>query len=163
MAGTFSQIYIQLVFAVKGRNSLILPDWEERLFRYMAGIVKRKGQKMIAINGTPDHVHVVIGLCPSYCLSDLVRELKKSSSEFVNLNRLSRFRFSWQEGYGAFSYSRSHIDRVVKYVLNQKAHHQTVTFKREYVDFLEHFAIVHDKSYLFAWIQNGDLQEVKGL
>ena len=153
MAGTFSQIYIQIVFAVKGRNSLIHSEWEERLYQYITGIVRSKEQKMLAISGVPNHIHFFIGMKPSCCLSDLVREVKKSSNEFVNDNRLSKFNFSWQEGYGAFSYSHSHIDIVAKYVLNQKAHHKKVTFKEEYIDFLKKFEIEHDEKYLFEWIE----------
>jgi REP element-mobilizing transposase RayT len=152
MPGTFSQIYIQVVFAVKGRESLIHKEWEERLYQYITGIVRTKEQKLIAINGMPDHIHVFIGMKPSCCLSDLVREIKKSSNDFINENNLSRFRFSWQEGYGAFSYSHSQIDAVAKYILNQKEHHKKVTFKEEYVDFLKKFEIEHDEKYLFNWI-----------
>jgi len=153
MAGTFSQIYIQVVFAVKGRDCLIHSEWEERLYQYITGIVRSKEQKMLAINGMPNHIHFFIGMKPGCCLSDLVREVKKSSNEFVNDNRLSKFNFSWQEGYGAFSYSHSQIDLVAKYVLNQKAHHKKVTFKEEYIDFLKKFEIEHNEKYLFEWIE----------
>lgn len=152
MAGTFSQIYIQLVFAVKGRESLINKEWEERLYQYITGIVRAKEQKLIGINGMPDHIHVFIGMKPSCCLSDLVREIKKSSNDFVKENNLSKFKFSWQEGYGVFSYSHSQIDAVAKYILNQKEHHKKVTFKEEYIDFLKKFEIEHDEKYLFNWI-----------
>lgn len=152
MAGTFSQIYIQVVFAVKGRESLIQKEWEERLYQYITGIIRAKEQKLIAINGMPDHIHVFIGMKPSCCLSDLVREIKKSSNDFINENNLSKFRFNWQEGYGAFSYSHSQIDAVAKYILNQKEHHKKVTFKKEYIDFLKKFEIEHDEKYLFNWV-----------
>ena len=153
MPGTFSQIYIQIIFAVKGRGSLIYSDWEERLYQYITGIVRGKEQKMIAINGMPDHIHIFIGMKPSCCLSDLVREIKKASNEFINENKLSNFRFSWQEGYGAFSYSHSQIDNVVKYVMNQKQHHRKVSFREEYVDFLKKFEIEHDDKFLFEWVK----------
>jgi REP element-mobilizing transposase RayT len=153
LADTFTQIYIQVVFAVKGRKSLIHPDWEERLYQYITGIVRSKKQKIIAISGTPDHIHFFMGMKPNCCLSDLVREIKKSSNEFVNENKLSKFKFSWQEGFGAFSYSHSQIDLVAKYVLKQKAHHQAITFKKEYLDFLKRFDIVHDEKYLFEWFE----------
>ncbi len=149
MPDTYSQIYIQIVFAVKGRNSLIYPEWEDRLFQYMTGIVRSKKQKMIAINGTPDHIHFFIGMKPNCCLSDLVREVKKSSNEFVNENQLSKFKFSWQEGFGAFSYGHSQIDLVAKYVLNQKVHHKKMTFKEEYIGFLKKFEIAFEEKYLF--------------
>lgn len=110
---TFSQIYIQIVFAVKGRDSLINSMWEERLYKYLTGIVQKKEQKMLAINGMPDHIHFLIGMKPSCCLSDLVREIKKSSNEFIKENKLTKFRFNWQEGFGAFSYSHSQLDIVI--------------------------------------------------
>ncbi len=152
MAGTFSQIYIQIVFAVKGRGSLINASWEEELYKYMTGIVQNKGQKILAINGMPDHIHVFIGMKPSCCLSDLVREIKKASNEFVNEKKFSKFKFQWQEGYGAFSYSHSNLDNVVKYVLNQKEHHKKKSFKEEYLEFLEKFEIEFKDEYLFEWI-----------
>lgn len=153
MSGTFSQIYIQVVFAVKGRECLIHSSWEERLYQYMTGIVRAKGQKMLAINGMPDHVHFFIEMKSVCCLSDLVREVKKSSNEFINENKLSGFRFNWQEGYGCFSYSHSQIDNVIKYILNQKEHHKKVIFKDEYINFLKKFEIVYAEKYLFDWIE----------
>src|SRR5687768_16284226 len=132
MAGTYSQIYIQVVFAVQGRESLIHASWEEELFKYITGIVQNKNQKMLAINGMPDHIHFVIGMKPSICLSDLVREVKKSSNEFVKKQRFTKFNFEWQEGFGAFSYSHSQLDKLIAYVMNQKEHHKKTTFKDEY-------------------------------
>ena len=152
MAGTFSQIYIQIVFAVEHRNSLISPEWEEELYKYITGIVQNKGQKMLAINGMPDHIHVFIGMKPSCCLSDLVREIKKSSNVFIKEKKFSKFKFNWQEGYGAFSYSHSAIDNVIKYVINQKEHHRKQSFKEEYVAFLNKFKIEFKDEYLFKWI-----------
>ena len=149
---TFSQIYIQVVFAVKNRDALIATSWEERLYQYITGIVQNKGQKMLAINGMPDHIHFLIGMKPSCCLSDLVREVKKASNEMINENKLSKFKFNWQEGYGAFSYSHSHIDNVAKYVMNQKEHHKKISFKEEYIDFLKKFEIEYDEKYLFDWM-----------
>ncbi|MDQ8003551.1 MAG: IS200/IS605 family transposase [Pedobacter sp.] len=152
MAGTFSQIYIQIVFAVKGRESLINSIWEEDLYKYISGIVKNKEQKMLAINGMPDHIHFLVGLKPSCCLSDLVREIKKSSNEFVNEKHYSKFRFQWQEGYGAFSYSHSLLDDVIAYISCQKEHHKKKTFKQEYKEFLVKFNIEHKDEYLFEWL-----------
>ena len=149
---TFSQIYIQVVFAVKNRGALIATSWEERLYQYITGIVQNKGQKMLAINGMPDHIHFFIVMKPSCCLSDLVREVKKASNEMINENKLSKFKFNWQEGYGAFSYSHSHIDNVAKYVMNQKEHHKKISFKEEYIDFLKKFEIEYDEKYLFDWM-----------
>ena len=156
MSGTFSQIYIQIVFAVKGRACLIHSHFEERLYMYISGIVKSKGQKMFAINGTADHIHLFIGIKPSCCISDLVREIKKASNEFINQNNQHRFKFSWQEGYGAFSYGHSQIDVVVKYIMNQKEHHRKKSFKDEYVAFLRKFEIDFDEKFLFSWIEDND-------
>jgi len=153
MPGTFSQIYIQIVFAVQNRNALINLLWEERLYQYITGIVQKKDQKMIAINGMPDHIHLFIGMKPSCCLSDLVREVKKSSNNFINDNQLSKYKFDWQEGYGAFSYGQSQIDVVAKYILNQKKHHRKQSFKEEYIQFLEKFNIEYQDKYLFDWLE----------
>ena len=150
--GTFSQIYIQIVFAVHGRNSIIKVEWEEELYKYITGIVQNKGQKMLAINGSFDHIHLFIGMKPSCRLSDLVREVKKSSNVFINEKRFSRYKFEWQEGYGSFSYSHSAIGNVVKYIMNQKAHHKKRTFKEEYLDLLKKFEIDYKEEYLFEWI-----------
>jgi putative transposase len=152
MANTFSQIYIQLVFAVQHRNALIDTIWEEHLYQYITGIIQNKGQKLIAINGMPDHIHIFIGLKPSCCISDLVREIKKSSSIFIRENNFSKQPFNWQEGFGAFSYSHSHIDMVYKYIINQKEHHKKHSFKEEYLDFLKKFEIQYDSEYVFEWI-----------
>ncbi|MFN8335953.1 MAG: IS200/IS605 family transposase [Cyclobacteriaceae bacterium] len=153
MADTFSQIYIQIVFAVQNRDSAINPIWEEELYKYIAGIVRNKEQKLLAINGMPDHIHIFIGMKPSCRISDLVREIKKSSTEFIKENKFCRGKFSWQEGYGAFSYSHSHIDSVVKYILNQKEHHTIKSFKAEYIEFLRRFEIEYNEQYLFKWIE----------
>jgi putative transposase len=153
MPGTFSQIYIQIVFAVKGRQSLINSDWEDELHKYMAGIIKNKQQKMLAINGMPDHVHILIGMKPSCCLSDLVREIKKSSNEFVNEKKYSKFKFQWQEGFGAFSYSHASLDDVIAYINNQKSHHKKQSFKEESKEFLTQFQIEHKEEFLFDWIE----------
>lgn len=153
MAGTFSQIYIQVVFAVKNRDCLILSSWEEELYKYIAGIIKNKEQKLLAINGTSDHIHFLIGMKPSCCLSDLVREIKKSSNEFINGKKYSKFKFHWQEGYAAFSYSHSALDNVIAYIVNQKLHHKKQTFKEEYIEFLIKFQIEHKDEYLFEWIE----------
>ncbi len=149
---TFSQIYIQVVFAVKGRDSLIAQTWEGELYKYITGIITNKGQKLLAINGMPDHIHILIGMKPSCCLSDLVREVKKSSNEFIKEKKFTRFNFQWQEGYGAFSYSHSALDNVIAYIHNQKEHHIKKSFKEEYVEFLEKFKIEYKQEYLFEWI-----------
>ncbi|MFV5684897.1 IS200/IS605 family transposase [Flavobacterium sp. GB2R13] len=154
MSGTFSQIYIQIVFAVKGRQSLINNSWEEELYKYITGIVQNKGQKMLAINGMPDHIHIFIGMKPSCCLSDLVREVKKSSNEFIKDKKFCSRIFSWQEGYGAFSYSHSALDNVIAYIMDQKEHHHVKTFEEEYLNMLKIFEIEFKDEYLFEWIQD---------
>lgn len=150
---TYTQIYIQIVFAVQGRESLIQTDWEERLYKYITGIVQKREQKILAINGMPDHIHFFIGMKPSCVLSDLIREVKKSSNEFINDNKFTKFKFKWQEGYGAFSYSHSQLDDVIAYITNQKEHHKKKTFKDEYIDFLKKFEVQYDEKYLFEWIE----------
>jgi putative transposase len=149
---TYSQIYIQVVFAVKGRESLIQQTWEEELYKYISGIVRNKEQKLLAINGMPDHIHFLIGMNPTCCLSDLVREIKKSSNEFIKEKKFCKFKFQWQEGYGAFSYSHSNLDNVIGYINNQKEHHKKRSFKEEYIDFLKKFEIEFKNEYLFEWI-----------
>jgi REP element-mobilizing transposase RayT len=150
---TYSQIYIQTVFAVKRRESLIGSEWEEELYKYITGVVRNKEQKMLAINGMPDHIHLLIGMKPSCCLSDLVREIKKSSNEFINDKKFSKYKFSWQEGFGAFSYSHSQLDKVIAYINNQKTHHEKKTFRQEYLGFLKKYEVSYDERYLFEWIE----------
>lgn len=145
---TYSQIYIHLVFSVKHREPLIHAEWEERLYRYITGIVQNKGQKMMAINGMPDHVHMLIGMKPSCNLADLVREVKKSSNAFIKEQCFSKFKFEWQEGYGAFSYAHRDTPSVIAYIQNQKEHHRKRTFMEEYRDFLAEFNVEYDEKYL---------------
>lgn len=153
MAGTFTQIYIQVVFAVRGRESVIHSSWEQEIYKYISGIVRNKDQKMLAINGMPDHLHYLIGMKPSCCLSDLVREIKKSSNDFIKEKEFSPYKFQWQEGYGAFSYSHSSLDKVIGYIQKQKEHHQKQTFKEEYTKMLRKFQIEFRDEYLFEWIE----------
>lgn len=151
MPGTFSQIYIQIVFAVKGRENLIADNWKTELHKYIAGIIRGKGQKPIIVNGMPDHIHALVGLKPAMALSDLVRDIKNNATNFVNEHRFVKGKFAWQESYGAFSYSHSHIGRVYDYILNQEKHHQMKTFKQEYIEFLKIFELEYDEKYLFDW------------
>jgi putative transposase len=153
MAGTYSQIYIQIVFAVRGRKNLLQKEWRADVFKYMSGIIRNKGHKPIIVNGVSDHVHVFVGLKPSMALSDLVRDIKNNSSNFINDNNWIKGRFCWQEGYGAFSYSHSQIAYVYNYILNQETHHARQPFKDEYLDFLQKFEIEHDVKYLFEWME----------
>ena len=152
MGDVFSQIYMHIVFAVQNRNSLIGGEWESELYKYITGIVQNKGQKMLAINGTSDHIHILIGMKPSCCLSDLIREIKKSSNEFIKDKRFTKYRFQWQEGYGVFSYNHSNLGNVIEYIDKQKEHHKKKTFKEEYEEILHKFEIEYKQEYLFKWI-----------
>jgi REP element-mobilizing transposase RayT len=153
MPGTFSQIYIQVVFAVKGRLNLISPNWKDELHKYIAGIIKGKNQKPIIVNGMPDHIHVLIGLKPSMVISDLVRDIKNNSTNFINDSKFTKGKFSWQEGYGAFSYSHSQIDNVYNYILNQEKHHERKSFREEYFEILKKYEIDYNEKYLFDWVE----------
>jgi len=152
MANTYSQVYIHIVFAVKGRQNLIHANIREELHKYITGIITNRDQKLLSIFCMPDHTHMLIGLKPSISISDLVRDIKAGSSKFINDNKLIKGRFSWQEGFGVFSYSRSQIDTVIKYIQNQEKHHHQKSFKDEYIEFLEKFAVEYDEKYLFEWI-----------
>lgn len=156
---TFSQLYIQIVFAVRGREWLIHPSWEDELYKYITGIVQNKEQKMLIINGMPDHIHIVLGMKPTCSLSDLVREIKKSSNAFINDRKLCAGKFSWQEGFGSFSYSRKDLDRVINYVRNQKQHHRTFNFRKEYDELLAENLITPNKKYYKEWFQSCGLPE----
>ena len=154
MANTYSQIYIQIVFAVQNRNALIQPTWEEEIYKYITGIVQNKGQKMLEINGTSNHIHFFIGMKPTCCLSDLVCEIKKSSNTFIKEKRFTPYNFQWQEGFGAFSYGHSQLTDVIQYIKKQKDHHKKRTFKEEYLAFLKVFDVEFKNEYLFQWIEN---------
>ena len=152
MANTYTQIYIHVVFAVQERACLMRREWREELFKYIGGILNNQGIKLIAIGGVEDHIHILIGLNPNIALSDLVRVVKANSSKYINEKGFVRGKFHWQEGFGAFSYSRSQIDTVAKYVLSQEEHHANKSFKAEYVDILNRFGVEYDERYLFKWI-----------
>ncbi|MCX6230056.1 MAG: IS200/IS605 family transposase [Bacteroidetes bacterium] len=149
MPNTFTQITIHLIFSVKNRNALITKSFREQLHKYITGIITNQKQKLLAINAMPDHIHILIGLSPSTSLSDLVREIKSESSRHINENKLSEIKFNWQEGFGAFSYSRSQRDNVINYILNQEKHHKKLNFKEEYLNILEKFEIEYEEKYLF--------------
>ena len=151
MPGTFSKLYIQYVFAVKGRQNAILPVFEKELFSYIAGIIKNKEQKPLAINGMPDHVHILVGLKPAMRIADLIRDIKNNSTNFINEHGWLRQKFSWQEGYGAFSYSESNFGQVIDYIRNQKEHHKRRSFQQEYTLLLKKFNIEFDDKYLFEF------------
>jgi REP element-mobilizing transposase RayT len=153
MSGTYSQIYIQVVFAVKGRENLISNRWKDELHKYIAGIIQAKGQKSIIVNGMGDHIHCFIGLKPSIAISDLVIDIKNNSSKFVNERGFIKTKFQWQEGYGVFSYANSQVESVFNYILNQEEHHKKRNFKEEYIEFLNKFQIDYKPEYLFDWIE----------
>ena len=151
MANTYTQLYIQIVFAVKGRQNLVSEKWRDRLEKYICGIINKNESKPLAIYCNPDHIHLLIGLHPSISISDMARDIKSNSSKWINENKWVMGKFSWQEGYGAFSYSNSQIDNVIKYILNQPEHHNKVTFKNEYLSMLQKSEIDYDERYLFEW------------
>jgi len=149
MANTYTQIYVQVVFAVEGRQNLIARERKEELQKYMTGIVFRQGQKLLAINCMPDHVHILLGLEPNIALSDLVGDIKTGSTNHINEQKWFPGRFCWQTGFGAFSYSRSQLDDVVRYIENQERHHAKKSFRDEYLEFLQKFNVPYDERYVF--------------
>jgi len=154
MAGTYSQIYIHYVCAVKGRENLLLKPWRDEVFKYMSGIIKGKNQKPIIVNGVADHVHIFVGLIPVMRISDLIRDIKNNSSNFINQQKFLSGKFSWQEGYGAFSYAHSQVEKVYEYILNQEEHHRKKTFQEEYKEFLQKFDVEYKEKYMFEWLDN---------
>ena len=149
MANTYTQIHLQIIFAVKYRQALILPEWKIRLHQYISGIVRNHRHKMLAINSMPDHLHMLIGFRPHQSLADLMSKVKGDSSEWINLEHLTKKQFRWQEGYGAFSYTKSLVHTVANYIDNQEEHHRKKTFLEEYTDFLKEFEVEYDEQYIF--------------
>ncbi len=149
MANTYSQIHLQFVFAVKHRYSLISSVWKQELYLYISGIVENNGHKLLAINGMPDHIHIFIGMRPTQSVSDLLQDIKRNSSLWINKRGFVKGKFEWQEGYGAFSYSKSHVKNVIEYIHKQEEHHKKHTFKEEYLEFLKKFEIEYDEKYIF--------------
>ncbi len=154
MANTYTQLYIQIVFAVKGRQNLIFKNRKDELYKYITGIVTNEGQKLIAINGMSDHIHILLGLKPDKSLSDLVRDIKANSSRFINEKKWIDGKFEWQTGFGAFSYSHSQLTNVINYIQNQEEHHKKKTFKDEYLTFLKSYNIDYEEKYIFNEIEN---------
>jgi REP element-mobilizing transposase RayT len=144
-------MYIQIVFAVKRRQNLIQKNWKDELHKYICGIVNGKGQKVYAIGGVEDHIHILVSIKPNISISDLVRDIKANSSKWINENEFVRGKFQWQEGFGAFSYAQSQLDNVIAYINNQEQHHQKKKFKDEYLTLLQKFDIEYDEKYLFDW------------
>jgi putative transposase len=153
MANTYTQIYLQLIFAVKDRLSLIDPEWKDELYKYITGIIQKNNHKLIAINGIPNHIHILIGYKPYQSIPDLLQDIKGYSSKWINKKGLVRGKFVWQAGYGAFSYSFSQLDNVAKYIKNQEQHHKKKTFREEYLEFLEEFNVPYDERYILKDIE----------
>ncbi len=151
MANTYTQILIQLVFSPKHRDSLIQKSWKNELEKYITSIVQNNGHKLLAVSAMPDHVHILLGYKVTQLIPDLVEEIKTSTNLWINQNKLLRFKFDWQKGYGAFSYSKRQLDVVVKYVMNQEEHHRKKTFKKEYHEFLQEFEIEFNEKYVFEF------------
>lgn len=149
MANTYTQIHIQFVFAVKFRNAVIKPSWKDELYKYITGIVQNNKHKLLAINGMPDHIHILIGMRPSQSISELMQDIKANSSKWINKRGFLKTRFEWQEGYGAFSYSKSQLKKVALYIENQEEHHKQKTFLEEYVELLKKFEVDFDTKYIF--------------
>lgn len=148
MANTFTQIYLHIVFAVQNRTSLIQLEWRDELYKYITGIVKNNKHKLIAINGTANHIHIAIGYKPHQLIPDLLQDIKGNSSKWINEKRLVKGKFKWQAGYGAFSFSHSHIDAVSQYIINQEEHHKRKTFREEYIQLLKKYDVSFDEKYI---------------
>jgi REP element-mobilizing transposase RayT len=153
MDSVFSQLYIQLVFAVKNRQALISPSWENDLYKYATKMIENRGHKLLAIGGMPDHIHIFIGLKPTESISELVREIKKTTNNFIQEKRLSPYKFEWQSGFGAFTYSRSHISAVCQYIHDQKRHHSEKTFQMEFIKMIQDFEVDLEWKKLFHFFE----------
>ncbi len=153
MANTYTQIHIQCVFAVQNRDCIIRNVWKDELYKYISGVIQNNGHKILAINGMPDHVHVFFGMRPVQSLSDLMQDVKGDSSRWINEKGFVKTKFSWQEGYGAFSYSKSHVNNVISYIRNQEEHHRKKTFIEEYNELLEKFEVEYDQRYIFKPVE----------
>jgi len=153
MANTYTQIYLHLVFAVQNRTSLIQPEWKNELYKYITGIIKNNGHKLIAINGTSNHLHIAIGYKPHQLIPELLQDIKANSSKWINEKQFVRGKFNWQAGYGAFSFSHSHLNAVVKYIYNQEQHHKRKTFREEYVQLLKKYDIPFDEKYILIDVE----------
>ena len=149
MANTYTQIHLQIVFAVKYRDCVIHYSWKNELYKYITGIVKTNNHKMISINGMPDHIHILIGMRPVQSVSQLLQDIKGSSSKWVNDKNFLKRKFEWQEGYGAFSYTKAELKNVINYIENQEEHHKKKNFRDEYIDLLEKFNVEYDEKYIF--------------
>jgi len=151
MAGTYRQCYVHLVFAIRNREALIKKEWKNELEMYISGIVQNHQHKLLAISAMPDHIHIFIGYNPNFLIPDLVEEIKTSSNAWIKQQKLTRYKFSWQNGYGAFTHSHIQLGTVVNYIVNQENHHQKKTFREEYIDFLNKNNIKFNEKYLFEF------------
>ena len=149
MPNTYTQIHIHFVFAVKFRQCLIQNNWKEELYKYISGIIQNNNHKLIIINGMPDHIHILIGMRPTQSISDLMKDVKQFSSKWINEKKFINSRFEWQEGYGAFSYSKSQLENVINYIENQEEHHKKKTFLEEYKETLNKFEVAYELKYCF--------------
>ncbi|MEL1244405.1 IS200/IS605 family transposase [Flavobacterium sp. DGU11] len=153
MPNTYTQIHLQFVFAVKHRYGIIAPHWKQELYLYISGIIEKQGHKLLAINGMPDHVHIFIGMRPNQSVSDLLQDIKRNSSLWINQKGFVNGKFEWQEGYGAFSYSKYQVKAVIDYIENQEIHHKKISFREEYLDFLQKFEVEYDERYIFRELE----------
>ena len=149
MANTYTQIHIQFVFVVQYRKTLIKKEWKDLLYKYITGIIQNKEHKLLQINGMPDHVHILLGMRPYQSISELAQVVKKQSSDWINEMKFTERRFNWQPGFGAFSYSKNDVPRVIRYIANQEQHHRKISFSAEYIKLLEEMKINYDENYLF--------------
>jgi len=149
MADTYTQIYIHIIFAVRNRSCLIQKDIKDELYKYITGIISKMNCKLIVINGMPDHVHLLVGQNPDVAISKLVQTIKRFSTLFINDKKWFGTKFTWQAGFGAFSYSKSQISKVVNYINNQESHHRVKTFKEEYIELLKKYEVEYNEKYLF--------------
>jgi len=140
---------VQFVFAVKYRKAVLHKSWRDELYKYITEIITANSHKLIVINGVEDHIHILVGLRPSQSISELLKIIKQSSSLWINKKQFLNTRFEWQNGYGAFSYSKSHLDRVIRYINNQERHHHKKSFIDEYLEYLQKFEIEHDEKFVF--------------
>lgn len=151
MANTYTQLFIQAVFAVKGRQAFVQEHYRDELQKYMTGVIQNEGHKLLSIYCMPDHTHLFVGLNPVIAISDMIQRVKTASTNFINDKRFIKPHFNWQKGFGAFSYSKKQVPDVINYILNQEAHHRKQTFKQEYLQFLETFDIEYNPKYLFEF------------
>ncbi|MEN9829167.1 MAG: hypothetical protein RJA11_1783 [Bacteroidota bacterium] len=150
MANTYTQVYVQIVFAVKHRQHLIHKSWKDELHKYICGIINGKAQKVYAIGGVEDHIHILVSLKPDISISELVRDIKACSSKWVNEKGFARGKFQWQGGFGAFSYQGDALENLIRYINNQEQHHQKTKFKDEYIDLMHQYNIDYNEKYLFV-------------